>query len=595
MARVMAEAEVFSPSTAIRSLVDILGWRGIHQAEAVAYTFLLDDESHAPIDLTFSQLDRAARALAAIISRSCAPGDRALLLYPSGLDFIIGFLGCLYAGVIGVAVYPPRKSQNQLRLKGIIEDCHPRAVISTSDIFTAAQSLRAENPLLASLTWIMSDANNAPTDGWRIPAIGRNHIAFLQYTSGSTGSPKGVMVSHGNLLDNLEVMYRGFGLSQQSHMVSWLPHFHDMGLILGLLQSLYAGFETTFMAPTSFVQNPVRWLQAISGKSTVIAGAPNFAYDLCARAISNVDAAALDLSGWQVAFNGAEPVRENTLRIFSEKFSLAGFRPEAFYPCYGMAEVTLYASGGDPAAMPVYFHADIGALRDGGYLMPGHDKAMQTLVGCGHAGEGLEIVITDPATLMPCPVGKVGEIWIKGTSVAQGYWKKPEITEETFRAYLADSGDGPFLRTGDLGVLVARQLYIVGRLKDLIIIRGRNYYPQDLERVSEASHSGLRAGNVAAFSVDIDGEERLIIVQEVNRTALRCLDIETAMGAIARAITEECEITPYAVVLVFPATILKTSSGKIQRLATRSAFLDGTLKIFAERRRDGIDLAAYRS
>lgn len=581
---------VFSPSTATKSLVDILGWRGVHQAEAVAYTFLLDDESRAPIDLTFSQLDRAARALAAIISRSCAPGDRALLLFPSGLEFIVGFLGCLYAGVIGVAVYPPRKSQNQLRLKGIIEDCHPQAVISTSEIFTIAQSSRVENPLLASLTWVVSDAINAPTDDWRIPVISRNHIAFLQYTSGSTGSPKGVMVSHGNLLDNLAVMYRSFGLSQQSHMVSWLPHFHDMGLILGLLQSLYAGFATTFMAPTSFVQNPERWLQAISGKSSVIAGAPNFAYDLCARVISNADAAALDLSGWQVAFNGAEPVRANTLRMFTEKFALAGFRPEAFYPCYGMAEVTLYASGGNPAAMPVYFQADIGALRDGGYLMPGHGKATQTLVGCGHAGEGLEIVIADPVTLMRCPIGKVGEIWIKGTSVAQGYWKKLEITEETFRAHLADSGDGPFLRTGDLGVLVTHQLYIVGRLKDLIIIRGRNYYPQDLERVSEASHSGLRAGNVAAFSVDIDGDERLVIVQEVNRTALRSLDTEAAMDAIARAITEECEIAPYAVVLVFPATILKTSSGKIQRLATRSAFLDGALEVFAQRRRDGVDL-----
>ncbi len=581
---------VFSPSTATKSLVDILGWRGVHQAEAVAYTFLLDDESRAPIDLTFSQLDREARALAAIISRSCAPGDRALLLFPSGLEFIVGFLGCLYAGVIGVAVQPPRKSQNQLRLKGIIEDCHPQVVISTSEIFTVAQSSRVENPLLASLTWVVSDAINVPADDWRIPAISRNHIAFLQYTSGSTGSPKGVMVSHGNLLDNLAVMYRSFGLSQQSHMVSWLPHFHDMGLILGLLQSLYAGFATTFMAPTSFVQNPKRWLQAISGKSSVIAGAPNFAYDLCARVISNADVAALDLSGWQVAFNGAEPVRANTLRMFTERFALAGFRPEAFYPCYGMAEVTLYASGGKPAAMPVYFEADMGALRDGGYLIPGHGKATQTLVGCGHAGEGLEIVIADPVTLMRSPIGKVGEIWIKGTSVAQGFWKKPEITEETFRAHLADSGDGPFLRTGDLGVLVTHQLYIVGRLKDLIIIRGRNYYPQDLERVSEASHSGLRAGNVAAFSIDIDADEQLVIVQEVNRTALRSFDTKAAMDAIARAITEEFDIAPYAVVLVFPATILKTSSGKIQRLATRSAFLDGTLEVFAQRRRDGVDL-----
>ena len=580
----------FSPSTATKSLVDILGWRGVHQAEAVAYTFLLDDESRAPIDLTFSQLDRAARALAAVISRSCAPGDRALLLFPSGLEFIVGFLGCLYAGVIGVAVHPPRKNQSQLRLKGIIEDCHPQAVISTSEIFTVAQSSRVENPLLASLTWVLSDAINPPAHDWRIPVISRNHIAFLQYTSGSTGSPKGVMVSHGNLLDNLAVMYRSFGLSQQSHMVNWLPHFHDMGLILGLLQSLYAGFATTFMAPTSFVQNPERWLQAISGKSSVIAGAPNFAYDLCTRVINNADVAALDLSGWQVAFNGAEPVRANTLRMFTEKFALAGFRPEAFYPCYGMAEVTLYASGGNPAAMPVYFEADIGALRDGGYLMPGHGKATQTLVGCGHAGEGLEIVIADPVTLMRCPIGKVGEIWIKGTSVAQGYWKKLEITEETFRAHLADSGDGPFLRTGDLGVLVTNQLYIVGRLKDLIIIRGRNYYPQDLERVSEASHSGLRAGNVAAFSVDIEGDERLVIVQEVNRTVLRSLDTEAAMDAIARAITEECEIAPYAVVLVLPATILKTSSGKIQRLATRSAFLDRALEVVAQRRRDGADL-----
>lgn len=576
---------VFPPTAGIENLIDVLQWRGTEQAEAVAYTFHPDDESLAPIALTFSQLDRAARAVAAILAQNCAPGERAVLLYPPGLDFIVGFFGCLYAGVIAVPVYPPRKNQNQHRLKAIIEDCRPLAVLSTSDIFAMTQPLRNETPLLASLAWIASDTLDAPDADWTGPGIDRNHLAFLQYTSGSTGSPKGVMVSHGNLLDNSQAMYRGFGLSPQSHMVSWLPHFHDMGLVLGLLQSLYAGFSTTFMAPASFMQKPRRWLQAISGKPNVIAGAPNFAYDLCVRAMSDVEVAALDLHGWQVAFNGAEPVHADTLRAFTQKFAPAGFRPEAFYPCFGMAEVTLYASGGDPAAAPVYYDADVLALREGGYLKPGQGEAMQTLVGCGRAGEGLAIVIADPASLLPCAPGKIGEIWIKGTSVAHGYWEKPEVTQETFDARLADSGDGPFLRTGDLGVFHAQDLYIAGRLKDLIIIRGRNYYPQDIERVSEASYPGLRAGNVAAFSVDAEGEERLVVVQEVERTAVRSLDTDAALDAIARAITAEFEIVPYAVVLARPATILKTSSGKIQRRATRAAFLEETLAVVAERRR----------
>lgn len=576
---------VFPPLAGMESLVEVLQWRGTQQAEAVAYTFHPDDESLAPVALTFSQLERAARAVAVTLSQSCAPGERALLLYPPGLDFIIGFFGCLYAGVIAVPVYPPRKNQNQHRLKAIIEDCRPLAVLSTSEIFAIAQPLRDEEPLLASLTWIASDTLDTSAADWRAPVTERNHLAFLQYTSGSTGSPKGVMVSHGNLLSNLQTMYRRLGLSPQSLMVSWLPHFHDMGLILGLLQSLYSGFTTTFMAPASFMQKPRRWLQAISGKPNVIAGAPNFAYDLCLRGMSDDEIAALDLRGWRVAFNAAEPVHTETLRAFTQKFAATGFRPEAFYPGYGMAEVTLYATGGDHAAAPVYYDADVVALREGGYLKPGQGEAIQTLVGCGRADEGLEIVIADPASWLPCAPGKIGEIWIKGTSVAQGYWEKPEVTEETFNARLADSGDGPFLRTGDLGVFNAQDLYIVGRLKDLIIIRGRNYYPQDIERASEASHPGLRAGNVAAFSVDAEGEERLVIVQEVERTAVRRLDTDAALDAIARAVTAEFEIVPYAVVLARPATILKTSSGKIQRRATRSAFLDGTLTVIAERRR----------
>jgi amino acid adenylation domain-containing protein len=578
----------------VSTLVDLLCWRARQEPGLPGYCFLLDGEE-AEARLTYAELDRRARGLGAALQRLGATGERALLLYPPGLDYIAAFFGCLYAGTAAVPAYPPRPNRPSPRVRSIIENAAPRVILTTSALRPKLESILQ---VPAGTEWLVTDNPLQPgagaadldalTEDWRDPGVEPSTLAFLQYTSGSTAAPKGVMLSHANLLHNLELIRACFAQTERERTVIWLPPYHDMGLIGGILEPLYADYPVTLLSPLAFLQQPVRWLRAISNTRATTSGGPNFAYDLCVQKVSEEQRRELDLSSWSLAFNGAEPIRPDTLERFAAVFAPCGFRREAFYPCYGLAESTLLVSGGQRLAGP-----SVGAFAADELE---HHRARPTsgtvearvLVGCGAAADPLPcyptIAIVRPELAEPCAPGEVGEIWVQGPSVAQGYWGQPEETARVFSAQLANNeAAGPFLRTGDLGFVSDGELFVTGRLKDLIILRGRNHYPQDIELTVESSHPALRPGCGAAFAVEREGEERLAVVVEVHREYRQSGTAEIAeiVAAIRRAVADEHEVAPDAVVLLKPATLPKTSSGKIQRHACRAGYLAGRLAAIA--------------
>ena len=594
----MAQSTVFEPPTSepasFGTLVDLLRHRAEERSEQNAYLFLTDGEVESE-RLAYAELDLRARAIAARLQELGAAGERALLFYPAGLDFIAAFFGCLYAGVTAVPAYPPRRHKVQPRLRAIVADCRPAVCLTTAAVAGRAEALGRQSDGLQKVRWLATDALAEEADAWRLPEIGPETLAFLQYTSGSTGSPKGVRVSHGNLLHNEEMIRHAFGMDAASVVVGWLPLYHDMGLIGNVLQPLYVGGRCVLMSPMAFLQRPLRWLEAIARYRGTTSGGPNFAYDLC---VDRVDEAGdLDLSSWTVAFNGAEPVRAATLERFAATFASRGFRRQAFYPCYGLAETTLFVTGGELGEAPTVRTYDAGELEKDRAVATGEDAAKTTesarpLVGCGRAWLGQEVVIADPVSRRPRDAGTVGEIWVAGPSVAGGYWERPDVSRETFAAHLdGDPESGPFLRTGDLGFVDDGELFVTGRLKDLIIIRGRNLYPHDLEHTAGACHPALRAGSTAAFAVlpeDARGE-RLVLVLEVERRIVREKDpearaqhIEQIAEAVRRAVAEEHEVAVAAVVLIHPGTLPKTSSGKVRRRACREKYLGEELRTVGE-------------
>jgi acyl-CoA synthetase (AMP-forming)/AMP-acid ligase II/acyl carrier protein len=565
------------------TLVELLRYRTLHQTDQTVYTFLQDRETESD-RLTYQELDRKARAIAASIQSLVARGSRAMLVYPPGLDYIAAFFGCLYASVVAVPAYPPRRNQNMSRLQAIVVDAQATVALTTTSELGKMASQIAQNSELAALQWLPTDriASNLASD-WQEPILSGSNLAFLQYTSGSTGTPKGVMVSHENLLHNLKLIHQCFEHTPNSRGVIWLPPYHDMGLIGGILQPLFGGFPVMLMSPVAFLQKPLRWLEAISRYQATTSGGPNFAYDLACRQLTPEQQATLDLSSWDVAFTGAEPIRAETLERFARTFADCGFRREAFYPCYGMAETTLIVSGGLKAEPPLIRQVEKTALEQNRVVVAGGEcNNSHAIVSCGRSWLNQKIAIADPESLTQCPEGKIGEIWVSSPSVASGYWKQPEKTEETFRAYLADIGIGPFLRTGDLGFLQDGELFVTGRLKDLIIIRGRNHYPQDIELTVTQSHPALRPSCGAAFSVEVGGVEQLAIACEVERNYLRRLDVKSVIAAIRQAVSEHHEIQVYVVVLLKTASIPKTSSGKIKRHACQAGFLDGSLDVVGD-------------
>ncbi len=533
----------------------------------------LDDAS-----LTYLALYQRALGIASFLQMRGWKQRQVLMVYQRGLEFVCGFFGCLQAQVVAVPASMPRNNQRFDRIAAMAIDCNAAAILCSEDLVSALASRLKDVPELASLPIIATDLIDAESRE-QSDRIDADQTAFLQYTSGSTGSPKGVVVTHANLLHNCGSLKDGFEIDAGSTYVSWLPLFHDMGLIGQALESVYCGVPCYLMAPMSFLQKPVRWLRAISRFDNVISGGPNFAYDYCCERVADADVATLDLSRWRVAFNGSEPVRARTLSAFADRFARAGFRPHAMYPCYGLAESTLFVTGGAVARAPVMRTVDKLRLQDGLALPSDDEDASLTLVSSGRVRGGQQLQIVDPASRRVLPDGQVGEIWLSGPSVALGYLNRPAETEAVFDARTADDGLTPNLRTGDLGFVCEGELFVTGRAKEVLIVRGSNYFPQDIEAVVCASQDGLRSNGTAAFTVAGDDEvERLVIVQEVERTALRSLDATEAEIRIRSAVANEYGLTVSEVVFIAPNGLPRTSSGKIQRLLCRSLYSAGQLK-----------------
>jgi natural product biosynthesis luciferase-like monooxygenase protein len=536
------------------NLVELLRHRAASKSGFQAYTWL--SEERATASLSYEELDGRARSIAVLLKSAGAAKSPVLLAYPPGLDFIAAFFGCLYAEAIAVPVYPPDANRGWDRLASIAGDCGARFGLTVVPL----AKLFAKNDALSSICWFTEqDVRIGTAEQWEEPRISPETLAFLQYTSGSTGNPKGVMVSHGNVLANEHAIQKSFGQDESSVIVSWLPLGHDMGLIGGVLQPLYVGARCILFSPIGFVREPARWLRAISTHRATTSGGPDFAYRLCMRKVSAADKAALDLSCWRVAFNGAEPVRRDTLSEFSDSFRGCGFRREAFHPCYGLAEATLLVSCNNR-------NSSIG-----------NDPALPS-VSCGAVIEEHSVRIMDLETGLECKAGATGEILIAGPSVAQGYWGRPEETDATFRARIAGEESGPFLRTGDLGFLNGSELAVAGRLKDLIIVQGQNYYPQDIEASAERSCREMQPGSGAAFSIAEGDEQQIILVQEAGATTD---SYESAMSAIRRAVSVECGIRLDVIVLAPRNAIPKTSSGKIRRGRCRELLENGKIQILA--------------
>ncbi len=593
----------------MQSLSEIIARRAAESPDRTAFVFLADGEAEAR-RLTDGEVDGAARAVGAWLAAAGLGGERAVLLFPPGLDFVTAFLGCLDAGTVAVPAYPPSSRRTLPRLAAIAGDARPAVVLTDAASLPRLQRLCAGMPELAGLRWQAVDALPTAAPSWRpaAPAVADGEAtAFLQYTSGSTAAPKGVMVSHANLLHNEETIRRAFAQSAESVVVGWLPLYHDMGLIGTVLQPLYTGATCVLMPPLAFLQRPVRWLRAISRYRATTSGGPDFAYALCARRIAAADREGLDLASWQVAFSGAEPVRAATLDLFAGAFAPCGFRRASFYPCYGLAEATLFVAGGAVGEAPRIATVAAAALErhEVRRLEPEAGERTAALVGCGGAWLGQEIAIVDPATQVRSAADRVGEIWLAGDSVARGYWGQPEATAADFGARLADEpAAGPYLRTGDLGFLDRGELFVTGRLKDLVILRGRNHYPQDIERTAEAAHPALRPGASAAFGVEASSEaasdselppaveERLVIACEIDPRSLE--PGERSYAAVAEAVrgavAEEHEAQVHEVVLLRAAALPKTSSGKVRRQAARAVYLDGSL---AALWRSGIEDGSY--
>ncbi len=555
------------------SLTDILQLRAVCHPHRIAYTFL-DFGAPNPRSLTYGELNREARQLAFQLHRMELRGERAVLLYPPGLDYIVAFYACLYSGTIAVPAYPPGNNRHMPRLQTIIDDSKAKIILTTGQVANSIRQFAGATESLSDRRWVQTDTLETHDTGlWQVPVLQEKELAFLQYTSGSTGNAKGVMISHGNLMANQQLIQRRFGHDERSTVVGWLPLYHDMGLIGNVMQPLYCGASAVLMSPMAFLEKPLRWLQAINDYRAHTSGGPNFAYDLCVQKISRDELMGIDLSSWQLAFNGAEPINPLTLQRFSEAFTACGFQRRAFYPCYGLAEATLLATGGAKQSLPRIAAFDKAALEQRiVHSIEDNQLNARSLVGCGaidiDSGQDLRIVDPDNATC--CSNGRIGEIWLSGPSIAQGYWQNPEMSD---KAFVHDDLGQLWLRTGDLGFIDDGELFVSGRLKDLIIIRGRNYYPHDLEYAVEAATDALSPASTVAFSVDEGDGEKLIVLAELKRNRVRQKDYRNEFSAIRTRLTEECGIQASQILFLKPGAILKTSSGKLRRNACKALFL----------------------
>lgn len=560
-----------------RTLVDILQLRGRTQGPRVGFSWLSSNGKVAG-QRTYGELDISARAIAATLQARSKPGDRALLLYEGGLPFVSAFFGCLYAKTIAVPAYPPnpfRLQRSLERLMGIVRDARPTMILTTKAIITLRDSMGIDlGEEFASVEWIATDAvDDQLSDQWSETKTAASDIAMLQYTSGSTGAPKGVMVSHGNLLYNEEMIHQSFETHPGSVVVGWLPLFHDMGLIGNVLQPVYTGFHSVLMSPLDFLQHPGRWLRALSEFEATIGGGPNFAYELCLRKIGDDEVAGLNLANWNVAFNGAEPIFGDTLDRFAARFERCGFSRRAFYPCYGLAEATLILTGSGKNTEPVVLDVQAEALGHG-RAVPASDGDTVRMVGSGRQLFAQDFTIVDPDTGKLCGEGQVGEIWAAGPAIAGGYYGNETATVASFGVQTtgSDPTSTSYLRTGDLAFVWKDDLFVTGRIKDLMIIRGRNYYPHEVERTIAASSKSLRAGSTACFTVRHEGQFEPVAVQELAKGADPDAHREI-FASIREAVVREHGLRLHDVLLIPTGTIPKTSSGKLRRRKSMNIYL----------------------
>lgn len=568
------------------TLVELLQYRAQEQPNDLAYQFLVDGKKEGA-SYTYSELDEWARAIAALLQQQEAKGERALLLYPQGIEVVAAFCGSLYAGVIAIPVPPPdagRMKRTLPRLREIIKDAAATIVLSNARIIDLIKDSGLDFPEFESMRWIDTETVDLElAKDWKDPEVDKDVLAYLQYTSGSTSTPKGVMLSHYNLLHHSDYLQRGCGYSADGPTVTWMPYFHDYGLVEGLMQPLYNGAPCYIMAPLAFVKRPLRWLQAIQKYGATHSQAPNFAYELCLRRIKPAKREGLDLSSWVSAGNAAEPINPRVLREFAEAFSDYGFKWENFSPAYGLAEATLLVSSTPIGKEPVVLQLEASELEQGRIVPAAADSTyIREAVSCGPLVCETTVAIVNPDTLVRCTGDEVGEIWVRDPGVAHGYWQRPDATRETFEAQIADEGAERYLRTGDLGFMQDGELFITGRIKDLIIIRGTNHYPQDIEWTVQQTSPAMRPDYGACFSIIEDGEEQLVVVQEIERQHQRDMDSDELISEIRQAISEAHELQTYAVALVKSGNVLKTSSGKIQRRKCKSSFLAGELEVLAD-------------
>jgi acyl-CoA synthetase (AMP-forming)/AMP-acid ligase II len=542
---------------------------------------LLDGEEEEVV-WTYKALDKRGRSIAAVLQTAASEGDRVLLLFPPGLDFIAGFIACLYANVIPVPADPPHPNRLHYKLpiiNRIAEDARPSVVLLTADLYRAIRAEKAKNGPLGNCKLIIGNTNQWDdwADKWQKPMVSPGDIAWLQYTSGSTTVPKGVMVSHSNLFHNMKLIERSFDINRNTCGVIWLPPYHDMGLIGGILQPVFSGVPVVLLSNQLFLQRPIRWLKAISRFKATISGGPNFAFDLCVRKIHPEQRAQLDLSSWEVAFNGAEPVHHKTLDAFAEFFAPCGFRPYSFLPCYGLAESTLMVTGVPKTALSdrVYLRK-AGIEKNQVHIVSEPSEDTLTLISSGkNLQPNQEIRIVNVDTLLPCNPNEIGEIWIQGPCVTQGYWNSPVATERTFNAQLADDKEEKYLRSGDLGFMHEGQLFLTGRIKSLIISKGKNHYPQDIERTAEEAHPAIWPAGCAAFSINDSETELIVLVVEVKHKQVT--DPEKVKKAIHSAVSTQHGIRLSDIKITYPGSIPRTTSGKTRHFLCRSNYQSGII------------------
>ena len=551
-------------------LVDILELRSQETPDLDAFVWFCDDLSEQRA-ITYSYLHARAKSLAAKLQQCYPPGDRAVLIFPHGTDFIVAFFACLYAGLIAVPVCPPRRGRPAPRMDGIVKNSQPTVVLSTSEWVEQRTKWFEQIPELLRPKWCSSDQPAAAAQSWQKPCIDADTLALLQYTSGTTGAPKGVMVSHGNLHHNAATIRNALGSGKHPRRAYWLPMYHDMGLIGAMIQTVFDGATSACISPSTYLRQPLSWLELITRTGASFSGAPDFAYDLCVKRSTPETRQGLDLSSWKVAVSGAETIRPATISRFCEAFSPHGFRAETFQPGYGLAEATLVVSHVPHEVAPESVRVSAASLgKNEAELVEDDGSETTELASSGYVGRSQHVAIVD-SERRPCRPGQIGEIWVSGPNVASGYYNDEIATEATFHARLPND-ERSYLRTGDLGFLLAGQLYVAGRLKELIVIRGRNIYPLDVERIIRDCDSRVRGSNNAAFSVDLLGQERLVVVQEYCR-ADRKTDFEDLGRNIRLAIARASGVEVFDLLFVREGSIPRTTSGKIQRVQCRADYI----------------------